>query len=657
MAEVKLQCIAVLVGIALTACNGDESVNDPPVDDPNANYTFALAPDSLALKGGETGVTTLTVSRTAGFRGQVAFAVVDPPAGVSITIGPVAQAVESYPVTVIVAAATAPGSYAITLRGSTPNRADRTVTLRLVVPVPQYRLVLEPQTLRVQPGAQNIAFLSTSRDPAFTGPITLSASGAPDGVTVTIASASDTRVMLVAVANSVSIGSYEIVIRATTPSRPDQTVTLTLIVEAGAAGGNTTVRFCGPFRPIFFAIQDGNAPWRPVAGSVDTYTFDIASERGAFAFVIRIGYVGGGVAFETFTFYGTQAELNVFSSPCTTSNLGFVSTSVVNGGGDVKVALGYFATRQVNNLLLPLQRALWDLVAWSSDVRGHQPRRAIIRRDQSAPAGSVLPVLDFQSTEAFDLLSRQLTIPSGVQYLEVVFHSRNATWAPLICYDFVYNYEFCSVSTYDTYPGVPTPLDGDAHRFTLWAEDNMIMTCYKEATNQSLVLPPLLGQVDRSTVATTPSPRFRARYTRQPEYDGGVQITYANREPTFVSRQVEINISAGYLGLDALVDVTIPDFSVLAGWGDHWGLAPGVAPSFRFEARGSARAPGASATACGGESNPFDRHRPEASQIHAAWTSTAQGAPEQNAVRPVHGGWTRGQDVIRGVPLGGNARR
>jgi hypothetical protein len=252
-----------------------------------------------------------------------------------------------------------------------------------------------------------------------------------------------------------------------------------------------------------------------------------------------------------------------------------------------------------------------------------------------------------------------LTIPfvSGIQYLAVDFHTRNGTDAPLMCYDFIYNYQLCSVGTYDAYPGVPAPRDSEVHRFSLWTEDRTIMTCYKEAEDRYLFLPPDLGPVDRSTVATTPSPRFRVRYTRQPEYNGGVEIGYANREPAFVSRQVQISIAAGYLGQDQSVDVTIPDFSVLTGWSNHWGLAPGVTPSFRFEARGWTEAPGSGGAACGGEFSPFGRHRPDASQIQSAWTSTLQGASEQYAVRPIHAGWARGQDVIRGVTLGRNAIR
>jgi len=615
--------VAALLAFAVVACDANDGITIAVDDNPvGSNYAFVLSPDSLRIYAGSFDRSILTVTRLGGFAGQITFSPVDVPAGISVAIEPNAAVADSWVVTVNAGPTVLAGRTSISIRGSTPNRPDRIVALALVTQLPEYRLTLVPGTLLVQPALQGFTVLTLIRDPGFTQPVTLTAMGAPEGVGVTFPSTpSDTRVIGVAVSGAVAVGRYDITIRASTPNLPDRTVALTLIVQASMPGANTTVRFCG-FRPIFFAFQDGDAHWGAVADSAGTYRFGIAAGRGAFAFVFRINYVGGDVAFETYAFYGTQAELNAFSAPCAPSALGSVSGVVANSGPDPKVAVGLNATRRVSPYSLSLAREPFDLVAWTTDIRGSLANRAIIRRDLRLAGGSVLPVLDFNSAEAFALVPYALTFPTDdAVYVSVDFRTKNGTVAPLMCYDFGYNFTFCSVSNYDFYPGVPAPVEGEVHQFSLGAQDRAITTCYRHAVAQSLSLPPRLGPVDVSAVATTPTPRFRAQYTRQPEYNGGVQITFSNPEPTFISRRIQLNVAPGYLGAISAVDITMPDFTGVGGFSSDWGLVQGSTPAFGFEAMGWTNAPGTNAAACGGESTPFDRNRPESSQIQTAWTS------------------------------------
>jgi hypothetical protein len=84
---------------------------------------------------------------------------------------------------------------------------------------------------------------------------------------------------------------------------------------------------------------------------------------------------------------------------------------------------------------------------------------------------------------------------------------------------------------------------------------------------------------------------------------------------------VQLNVSAGYLGTTAVVDLTIPDFGALSGWNPVWGLEAN--PVLTFEARGwtDIHTTDPNAAPCGGEGNAFDRIRPQSSRIQFAWTS------------------------------------
>jgi hypothetical protein len=454
--------------------------------------------------------------------------------------------------------------------------------------------------------------------------VTFSVSGAPPGVGITFDSGRefDPHTVTIDAAATVSPGSYAIAITGKAADRTDRTATLTLIVTATVPGGNTSVFFCGQ-RPLFFVFQDGDSDWAAVTGESGRYRFNILSGRGAFAAVLGYTYEGGAALFETHIYYGTQAELDAISPSCVVSSAGSVAGSIAKCGEDVKLAQGDYerVLSPATNFVLPSRSQPSDLVAWSSAVRGQLVNKVIIRRNEYLDAGAVMSVLDFNAAEAFAPVPRRLSFATAeVEYVGVDYHTANGADASLMCYSFSYNFEFCSVSSHDVYPGIPSPQNGDVHRFSLWAPDRSVTSCFKEAVDQTLVLPPRLGPIDVSTVAATPTQRFRTRYSRQPEYNGGVHVRYTNGQPT-VTRDVQLNVSAGYLGTTAVVDLTIPDFGALSGWNPVWGLEAN--PVLTFEARGwtDIHTTDPNAAPCGGEGNAFDRIRPQSSRIQFAWTS------------------------------------
>jgi hypothetical protein len=102
-------------------------------------------------------------------------------------------------------------------------------------------LALTPTTINVAQGGSGNSAASITRGGSFTGPVTLSQSGAPAGVTVTfspglIPAGSTSAGIAVAVGATVAPGNKVITISAAGDNVTTATATLTLVVVAGGAG-------------------------------------------------------------------------------------------------------------------------------------------------------------------------------------------------------------------------------------------------------------------------------------------------------------------------------------------------------------------------------------------------------------------------------------
>jgi hypothetical protein len=128
----------------------------------------------------------------------------------------------------------------------------------------------------------------------FTGPVTLTAGGAPNGMSIAFAQnpvAGNVTTMTITPSASVAAGRYALTLTASGVGVSDAPRTFVVQVVANTAGA-VQFSFCDPARvPVFFAYQDSTGVWTGVtpssAGNVTRYTFDIVSDRGAVAFITR----------------------------------------------------------------------------------------------------------------------------------------------------------------------------------------------------------------------------------------------------------------------------------------------------------------------------------------------------------------------------------
>ena len=182
-----LSALAVVAGIVtITACSTEEN---PPA----GTLSVAVSPNSINVAAGGTGSSSATITRGGSFTGPVELSQTGAPAGITVTFSPAAlpAATTTSTVNVSVGAAIAPGSHAITIRAAGDNVTTATTTLTVVVvgaEAGSIILAADPASLAVTAGvvAPVTSEITITRGAPFTGPVALTITGAPAGVTASL---------------------------------------------------------------------------------------------------------------------------------------------------------------------------------------------------------------------------------------------------------------------------------------------------------------------------------------------------------------------------------------------------------------------------------------------------------------------------------------
>jgi len=98
-----------------------------------AGFGASASPAALVVAPGMSGTTTLNLSRQSAFAGNVQFVLEGAPAGVTATFNPNPATGNTTAVTISTTAAVAPGTYQLTLKGTSTGATDRTVPITLIV--------------------------------------------------------------------------------------------------------------------------------------------------------------------------------------------------------------------------------------------------------------------------------------------------------------------------------------------------------------------------------------------------------------------------------------------------------------------------------------------------------------------------------------------
>jgi cellulose 1,4-beta-cellobiosidase len=208
----------------------------PPVGD----FQLTASPPSLSLNQGETGTSTITVAKSAGFSGAVELSASGLPSGVTAVFAPPSTSSTSA-LTLTASSSAATGLSSVTITGKS-GAVTHTTTVSLTVNTqgsPSFGLSATPASLAVDRGASASTTVGVSPSGGFSGSVALAAQGVPAGVTAVFSPASTTStssLTFTAAATALAGQATVTVVGTSGALTKATTVVLTVNASGGAPG-------------------------------------------------------------------------------------------------------------------------------------------------------------------------------------------------------------------------------------------------------------------------------------------------------------------------------------------------------------------------------------------------------------------------------------
>ena len=159
----------------------------------SADFSLSASPSPINITQGTSGTATVTINKLNGFSGSVALSASGLPSGTTASFSP-ASATTSSTLTLNVSAASAAGTYNVSINGTSGSLSHST-TLALTVIVasqPNFAISAAPSSLSIAQSGNGTATVNITAQNGFTGSVSLAASGLPSGVTASFSPASTT---------------------------------------------------------------------------------------------------------------------------------------------------------------------------------------------------------------------------------------------------------------------------------------------------------------------------------------------------------------------------------------------------------------------------------------------------------------------------------
>ncbi len=204
------------------------------------SFKLVADPGKLALTQGAKAGTTITVTPSGGFSGDVAFTVSGLPGGVTAAFNPTTTTGTTR-LTLTASSKASPGTTKVTIKG-TSGKLSATTSVALTVKAgtvhPGFSLALNPDAESVAQGGSVQSIVTVKPSDGFTGSVELSASGVPSGVKATFnpTATTSSSTLTLAAGSTASPGTGKITISGVSGSL-DASVSLPLTVSAAASGG------------------------------------------------------------------------------------------------------------------------------------------------------------------------------------------------------------------------------------------------------------------------------------------------------------------------------------------------------------------------------------------------------------------------------------
>ncbi len=239
----KYRALAAIAAIlAFTGCGGSGGGSSPPPPPPapTPGVTLSLSSAAGTVVAGASSQATANITRTGGFTGEVTIAATGAPTGVTVTGGTIAANSTSQVITIAAGANATPAvsNLSITASGTGVTITPAPFALT-VAAAPAATLTLSSGAATAIAGESTTVTATITRSGGFAAAVTIAATGAPTGVTVTagtIDAASSTQVITIATTSAAAVGVHDLSITAVGTGVTIAPVALALTVTAPPSG-------------------------------------------------------------------------------------------------------------------------------------------------------------------------------------------------------------------------------------------------------------------------------------------------------------------------------------------------------------------------------------------------------------------------------------
>jgi hypothetical protein len=472
-------------------------------------------------------------------------------------------------------------------RGGSPSA---TTTLPLTVTAAQaaasYTLAAAPSPVAVTAGGPAATATVTIGRTNFDGRVTLAASGAPAGLTVTLPNGPVTATSAalgVQAGAGLAAGDYPVTITGAAQGLAN--VTATLLVRVGAAGGGNNgggavrVTFCESDAPVWVAAQNGDGAWTRLT-AVAPRQYDVTfAQRGALAAVTRSGddvttdvrYLS---ASELATLgqagcYNPRAGGHTVNASVAGLATGQLAMASLGAGSGFAWQNGPFQIQNVADGTFPL-------VATRADAQ-QLVDRVILRRGVTAGAGATLPLLDFGSDEAFAPAAATVTVANlGAEQATLIssFYGGTLGGGLLATKQGGATLGYVGLPAARLQAGEFNMLMVGGGNASGSGPQRFVTQFARDVADRTVTLGAVLSAPSVGTAATAPYLRPRLTLPAQADYGAYASVSFAQTSAGSGRRDVSVSRSAASAGGTAPTtwDLSVPDFSDVAGFDAAWGL-------------------------------------------------------------------------------------
>ena len=184
-----------------------------------SSFSLSASPSSVSVAQGGNGSTAITVTPSGGFNSSVALTASGQPTGVTIGFNPSAVSGGSGNSTmgISVASSTTPGTYPITVTGTSGSTVETTtVSLTVTGTTPGFSISASPTSISIARSSSGTVTISTAVSGGFNSAIALSATGQGSSNTVTFTPSSITgagsSTMKITVGRRAALGNHTITV-------------------------------------------------------------------------------------------------------------------------------------------------------------------------------------------------------------------------------------------------------------------------------------------------------------------------------------------------------------------------------------------------------------------------------------------------------------